>query len=109
MIFAVLLLFCIPVMAAPTLTWDASAGAEGYRLYCGETPISDVQPIDVGADELYDLAGTVTAGIEYECWVTAYAAGFPDSGHSNHLVFTPPTAPIVEIVPGPPPHVRITW
>lgn len=88
--------------AAPILTWDASAGAEGYRLYCGPTPIVAVPvPIDAAAETTIDMVGTLDIGTQYECWVTAYADA-QESGHSNHLVFTSEPPPVTVTIPGVP-------
>lgn len=85
-----LILFIVSssIPAAPTLQWDGSVGAEGYNVYCGETPVGTLPPVDSGPDTTHDLEGSVVPGEEYECWVTAYAAGLAESGHSNHITFT---------------------
>lgn len=98
-----------PIYAAPMVVWDASAGAEGYNVYCGETPVGTPPAIDVGNVLAYDLAATVSAGIQYECWVTAYAAGFAESADSNHLQFTPPQTVQTIVVPGQPSSVTVSW
>ena len=104
------ILFVSAVQAAPTLEWGASAGAEGYNVYCGPTPIS-TQPtaIDAGNNTTYDLDGSVTAGVQYECWVTAYAAAVGESADSNHIQFTPPVLAQTIVVPGQPSSVTIQW
>ena len=95
---------------AVSLQWDASAGAEGYKLYCGVVPIA-VTPtaIDIGNVTTYDISALVSVGIQSECWVTAYAAGVPDSADSNHIRLTPPTTVQTIVVPGQPSSVTIQW
>ena len=108
--FVVILLLASAVSAAPTLTWDPSAGAEGYKMYCGAVPvITTPTPIDVGSVTSYDIAALVSPGIQSECWVTAYAAGVSDSADSNHVRLTPPTAVQTIVVPGQPSSVTIQW
>ncbi len=104
-----LALASIAAGASTVLQWDASDGAEGYNAYCGPTPVSAVAPVDVGAEVTYDLIGVVSAGIQYECWVTAYAAGFPESGESNHIQFTLPTMVQTILVYGQPSSVTVSW
>ena len=98
----VLALAAFSAGAAPTLMWDPSSGAEGYRVYCGPTPIAAAPvAIDAGVTPSIDMAGTLANGTEYECWVTAYA-DTRESGQSNHLVFTPAPPPVTVIIPGVP-------
>ena len=106
---AALLLVPSLAAAAPTLQWDASSGAEGYNVYCGEIPLTTVTPVDVGNALTHDLSGSVSAGTQYECWVTAYAAGLGESADSNHVQFTPPNAVQTVVVPGQPSSVTISW
>lgn len=95
--------------AAPFLHWGASPGAGGYNVYCGAVPAVSVPAVDAGNVLTYDLAGTVVAGTEYECWVTAYAVGLPESPESNHIQFTPALVSQTFVVPGQPSQVLITW
>jgi hypothetical protein len=95
--------------AAPTLQWDASAGAEGYNVYCSTLPVVVPIPTDAGNALAYDLVAVVTPGTALECWATAYAAGFSESADSNHIQFTPPAVVQTIIVPGQPSSVTISW
>ena len=96
--------------AAPILTWDGSAGAEGYNLYCAATPVvATPAAIDAGAGTSYDIAALVTPGVELECWVTAYAAGLPESADSNHIRLTPPSPVQTLVVPAAPNGFTLTW
>ena len=95
--------------AAPTLQWDypPDVGQDGFRVYCGATPITGTPTsVEVVPTEI-DLAGIVTAGTEYECWVAAYR-GVEESPPSDHLVFTVPTEQTI-ILPSAPSGIRITW
>ena len=96
-------------IAYPLLLWDPSDGAEGYKVYCDPTPIVDTPTPIPTVDTSYDMTGAVTPGVQYECWVTAYAAGVPDSADSNHIRFTPPTTVQTIVVPGQPSSVTISW
>ena len=89
--------------------WDASVGAEGYRMYCGPTPIATAPvPIDVGTPTTLDMAGTLTIGTEYECWVTAYA-GEMESADSNHLKVVAEEPWITVVAPRSVKGFRVTW
>ena len=105
----ILLLFASIGSATPILQWDASNGAEGYNVYCGETPVVTSAATDAGNVTTYDIDTMVSAGVESECWVTAYAAGFAESADSNHIRFTPPAAVQTILVPGQPSSVTISW
>ena len=114
-----LLIYCVIILAsvtawaaseaAPVIQWDASSGAEGYNVYCSEIPLVPPTPTDVGNVLTHDLGPTVVAGTIYECWITAYAAGFPESAESNHIQFTPPAVAETIVVPAPPSSVTISW
>jgi len=104
-----LLVLPFSALAVPTLQWDTSSGAEGYNVYCGPTPVGSPAAVDAGNQTTHDLAGSVTPGVQYECWVTAYAAGFPESADSNHIQFTPPETVQTLVVPGQPSSVTISW
>ena len=96
--------------AAPTLTWIGSPGAEGYNLYCAATPVvATPAPIDAGAVTTYDIAALVSPGVELECWVTAYAAGLPESADSNHIRLTPPSPVQTLVVPTAPNGFTLSW
>ena len=105
----VLMILSAGLFAAPSIQWDASAGAEGYNVYCGAVPPGSPVPINAGDVLTYDLVAVVTPGTQYECWVTAYAAGLPESAESNHIQFTPPTMSQTITVPGQPSTVTISW
>lgn len=96
------------IYAAPILEWDGVSGAEGYNVYCGETPVGVVVPIDAGIPTSYDLVGSVSTGVQYECWVTAYTA-VAESAESNHIQLTPPNPVSTFVIPGQPVNVRILW
>ena len=109
-LFLLIFLFPLAVFSAPTLQWDASTGAEGYNVYCGETPITTAAPVDVGNVTTYDLFGSVINGVEYECWVTAYSTTLGvESADSNHIQFAPPQIVQTLVVPGQPSSVTVSW
>lgn len=108
-ISVLLFLSSVPAGTAPFIQWDASAGAEGYNVYCGVTPVVAPDAIPAGNVTTYDLAAIVAAGTQYECWVTATAAGYTESAHSNHIQFTPEAPIQTFVVPGQPASVSITW
>ena len=106
-----LAIFAVSTIAfgAPTLTWNPVAGAEGYNVYCGPTPIA-ADPVPVATVLVsHDLVSVVTPGVEMECWVTATAAGFAESPASSHVVFTEPMPSQTIVVPGQPSSVTVTW
>ena len=103
------------VAGAPVLTWDPSSGAEGYKVYCGPTPIdTEPVPVQVAAASI-DLVGAVTSGTEYECWVRATTTELiggqpiPDSADSNHVVFTVPMPVQTITYPTPPTSILLRW
>ena len=115
--YAMVLFLAIPwyVAATPSLQWKASTGAEGYKVYCGPTPIGE-QPAPVAViDTTHDLAGVVTIGTEYECWVRATTTAtvngkpIPDSAESNHVVFTAPGPVQVITYPTAPSSILLQW
>ena len=93
-------LFCIAVgqahAAQIALAWDASAGATGYKVYCGTATGVYAAPVDVAAA----LTKTVTLnpGSNY-CAVTAYNA-VAESAKSNELA--------IPLPPGVPGNLRFT-
>jgi hypothetical protein len=95
---------------ATTLTWGPSSGAEGYKVYIEPTPVSGAPVVtDVGNVTTYTIAPALAVGTQYEVWVTAYAAGLPDSPESNHIQWTEP-APIQTITyPNPPTSVILNF
>lgn len=113
MLTAVLLFLVTSVVtAAPTVVWDASAGADGYKIYVEPTPVAGSPTMtDVGNVLVFDLGPQVQIGTEYEIWVTAYATdpAIPDSADSNHIRLTPPAAPQVVTIPSPPSTIQIQF
>lgn len=70
--------------AAVTLMWNASAGAQGYKLYYGRTSgVYDIM-VEVGPYTSAMLNGSLTGGETYVFAATAYNdAG--ESGYSNEV------------------------
>ncbi len=94
--------------AAPTLQWDypPDVGQNGFRVYCGATPISGT-PAPVEVTETQWDAASLTRGTEHECWVTAFRDD-EESPHSNHVQFTPMDVQIITL-PSAPSGIRIQW
>lgn len=73
------------------ISWAASAGATGYKLYCGtQTGVYNAPgyPLDVGNVTAVDPISFQAEGIPFFCVVTAYnAAG--ESGYSNEVTSFP--------------------
>ena len=107
-----LLVMVDSVRAAPTLLWEASEGAQGYKLYLAPTANpQSVVTLDVGNVTTKDLAGQVAVGTQYEAWVTAYStlANPYESGQSNHIRFTVDAAPQIITVPAAPTSLTIQF
>lgn len=78
-------LIVVMFLAVVTLTWDASPGATGYKMYCGSASGIYSTPVDVGntLEHLISMPGN------YYCAATAYDS-FGESGFSNELFFIVP-------------------
>jgi len=88
------LLLLSSTVFADSLRWDASEGADGYKIYMGETT-SSMSEVAWSPNETYDLTNfSLTPGVYYFA-VTAYS-GAGESGISNIVEYTvlgPPSAP----------------
>lgn len=91
---ALLLLACSALARAElvTLSWDASAGADGYRVYCGaSTGTYDPTPLYEGAA----TSAQINITQERYCAVTAYN-GSGESTYSNEIrILGPPSFTII--------------
>jgi hypothetical protein len=79
------------------VSWDASAGADGYYLYYKDLTAQDFIELDVGnvTERSLDDIGLIE-GTRYEFYVQAYV-GSPRSlsGESDHIRWTYPSAVII--------------
>ncbi len=80
---------CVTGTNPAVLTWDAVAGASGYRLYYGTANGTYPQSIDVGNVTTYSLTG-LAGGVTYYFVATAYDSSSPpvESGFSNAVCKT---------------------
>ncbi len=80
--------------AGPKLVWEASTGADGYRVYWGTASGSHPNSKDVGDSLEEPLSGLngLSPGVEYFFVVRAYnSAG--ESGDSNEVNYTTLSVP----------------
>jgi len=91
-----------------TLAWDASAGADGYKIYYQPQAGGDQHSVLVENGTQVDVSELhLLPGVTYAIYATAYnSAG--ESGPSNTVVYTPAAfvpdenpAPLVVVMPGP--------
>lgn len=118
LVFLFVLFVISPVVFADAVfTWDPVAAVEpgnppnqGYRFYLETTPIGagPHTPVADIAAPPFNSGPLVTEGTEYEVWVTAYI-GNAESDQSNHVRFTPPSDPIVHVIPAAPASFTVTW
>jgi hypothetical protein len=82
---------CIAGPAPAILTWDAVAGATGYRIYYGTTSGSYPQSQDAGSSTTLTVTG-LSSGTTYYFVATAYDGATPpnESGFSNAVCKTIP-------------------
>lgn len=102
--FIFLLLFSSQAMAATaTLSWDASTGATGYKVYYGTAPGAYTGFVDAGAALTMQVQGLLPEK-RYYFATKAYNAIY-ESGYSNEI-----TAVTMQdvIIPPPPPVSTIT-
>ena len=99
-----LLVVAAPALAAGVnLAWDPvlSPPATGYKIYYGPSVGNYPSQIDVGNTTTYTVTG-LTEGATYHFVVTAYDAGYTDSGYSNDVGTTVPySVPVAQFTGSP--------
>lgn len=98
LVLAMVMVFTLVVsVGAYTLSWDASDGATGYKVYYNtvDTP-DDIMMVDRGSALSYDLdSASLLMGVRYEFWATAYNET-GESPESDHIRWTtPPSEPVI--------------
>jgi len=89
--------------AGVNLAWDPvlSPPASGYKIHYGPSVGNYPSQVDVGNRTTYTVTG-LTEGATYHFVVTAYAAGYADSGFSNDVGKTVPySAPVAQFTGAP--------
>jgi hypothetical protein len=88
-LLALMLLLALPVMAGEVnISWNASEGATGYKVYTGEASGTYGIPVDVGNALSHSLLGLDNGCKVYFSAVTAYnIAG--ESDYSEEVAFIP--------------------
>ena len=89
--------------AGVNLAWDpvVSPPAGGYKIHYGPSVGNYPSQVDVGNTTSYTVTG-LTEGATYHFVVTAYAAGYADSGNSNDVGTTVPySVPVAQFTGSP--------
>jgi PKD repeat protein len=94
------LLLCVSGItwgATLSLSWNASTGAAGYRLYYGTATGTYSNSINAGAATSASATG-LTPGQRYYFAVTAYGASGAESAYSSEVNAVAPAAPVASFV-----------
>jgi hypothetical protein len=103
------IVFFAGTASAWTISWNASTGVDGYKLFWKDLSATTFSEVDVGTDVSYDLTPlNLAVGTRYEFYLTAHSQG-STSAESDHLRWTVPVIPIVVELPDSPQRLVIEF